>query len=285
MELPGSDFYFLDNLNGRISYLASIPYYTAEREHRVYIELDSKIFSEELGYPELLLDDNYSKFTSSRFSFARYNGGELITQDGEFPYRTTCSHYTSKEHEFETVSDEGYDHSIYNVDDQNTIIVGSPSMTLIDYLIFFSYIFAFNFLLAALGYLYIAVRTFPSFNWSFKNRIQNSLVGILFLTFVLICSGTIYFVIQQYRVEQNDNLGNTMRSVYIELMHKIEFEEDLANWSSEAYYSLDELLKEIFQCVLYRYKPLYPGGKFARHFPLGNLRQAVAEPPDEPAGL
>ncbi len=256
IEVPGSDFYFLDNLNGRISYLAVIPYYRADSEYRVYIELNSKIFSEELGYPELLLDDNYSSFTSSRFSYARYNGGELFTQNGDFPYRTTCSQYTSREYEFETLTLNGYDHSIYNVDDLNTIIVGSPSITLIDYLIFFSYIFAFNFLMAALGYWIITIRKRPSLNWSFKNRIQNSLVGILFLAFVLICSGTIYFIIQQYRVEQNDHLRNTMRSVYIELVHKLEFEEDLENWSSESYYNLDELLRK-FSNVFYTDINLY----------------------------
>ncbi len=256
MEVSGSDFYYLDNLNGRISYLAAIPYYRAESEHRVYIELNSKIFSEELGYPELLLDDNYSLFTSSRFSYARYNGGELLTQNGDFPYRTTCKHYTSREHEFETITLDGFDHSIYNVDDQNTIIVGSPSITLIDYLIFFSYIFAFNFLVAALGYLILIIRKQPTINWSFKNRIQNSLVGILFFAFVLICAGTIYFIIQQYRVKQNDNLRNTMRSVYIELVHKLEFEEDLENWSSDSYYNLDELLRK-FSNVFYTDINLY----------------------------
>ncbi len=256
IEIPGSDFFFLDNLNGRISYLAAIPYYRAQREHKVYIELNTKIFSEELGYPELLLDDNYSSFTSSRFSYARYNGGELFTQNGDFPYRTTCTHYTSREHEFETITLDGFEHSIYNVDDRNTIIVGSPTITLIDYLIFFSYIFAFNFLLAALGYLVITIPKQPALNWSFKNRIQNSLVGILFLAFALICSGTIYFIIQQYRVEQNDNLRNIMRSVYIELVHKLEFEEDLENWSSDSYYNLDELLRK-FSNVFYTDINLY----------------------------
>ena len=256
IKVPGSDFYFLDNLNGRISYLASIPYYRAESEHRVYIELNSKIFSEELGYPELLLDDHYSSFTSSRFSYARYNGGELLTQNGDFPYRTTCTHYTSREREFETITTDGYDHSIYNVDEQNTIIMGSPSITLVDYLIFFSYIFAFNFLITALGYSVIIIRNRPSLDLSFKNRIQSSLVGILFLTFVLICSGTIYFIIQQYRVEHNDNLRNTMRSVYIELIHKLEFEEDLENWSSDSYYNLDELLRK-FSNVFYTDINLY----------------------------
>jgi len=256
IEVSGSDFYFVDNLNGRISYLAAIPYYHAESEHRVYIELNSKIFSEELGYPELLLDKNYNSFVSSRFSYARYNGGELFTQSGDFPYRTTCIHYTSGEKEFETITLDEYEHSIYNVDEMNTIIVGSPAITPVDYLVFFSYIFAINFLLAAIGYLIITVRMIPSFNWSFKNRIQNSLVGILFLTFVLICSGTVYFVFQQYKVEHSDNLRNTMRSVYIELIHKLEFEEDLENWSSDSYYNLDELLRK-FSNVFYTDINLY----------------------------
>ncbi len=257
IEISGTDFYFLDNLNGRISYLASIPYYQAEREHRVYIELDSKILSEELGYPELLLDDNYTSFTSSKFSFARYNGGKLFTQDGEFPYRRTCDHYTSGKEAFETITLEGYDHSIYNLDNQNTIIVGSPTITLVDNLISFSYIFAFNFLLLALFYLLLTVRIFrPAFNWNFKNRIQYSMVGILFLTFVLICSGTIFFIVQQYRDKHNDNLRNTMRSVYIELIHKLEFEEDLAYWSSDSYYNLDELLVK-FSNVFYTDINLY----------------------------
>ncbi len=256
MEIPQSDFYFLDNLNGRISYLAAIPYYRAESEHRVYIELDSKIFSEELGYPELLLDDNFSSYTSTRFSYAKYTGGELFARGGDFPYRTSSSFYTSRKHDFETIQTGRYDHSIYNVDDQNTIIVGSPSISMVDNLISFSYLFALNFLVLALGYLLTIRLLKPAFNWSFKNRIQYSLVGILFLTFVLICAGTIYFIIQQYSVEQNDNLRNTMRSVYIELVHKLEFEEDLENWSSDSYYNLDELLRK-FSNVFYTDINLY----------------------------
>jgi len=257
IEIAGSDFYFLDNLNGKISYLGSIPYFRAESEHRVFIELDSKILSEELGYPELLLDDNFRSFTNSDYSFAKYNGGQLITQDGEFPYRRSCDFYTSGEKTFERITRDKYDHSIYNVDQQNTIIVGSPTVTLVDNLIAFSYIFAINFLLLALIYLTTTIRVFsPTFNWNFKNRIQYSMVGILFFTFVLICSGTIYFVVQQYRVKHNDNLRNTMRSVYIELIHKVEYEEDLENWSSDSYYNLDELLIK-FSNVFYSDINLY----------------------------
>jgi two-component system nitrogen regulation sensor histidine kinase NtrY len=257
IEIPATDFYFLDNLNGRISYLAAIPYFRADSEHRVFIELDSKILSEELGYPELLLDDKFSAFTSSEFSYARYNKGELITQDGAFPYRRSSEFYTGGAGTFEKITLDKYDHSIYNVDGENTIIVGSPTVTLVDNLISFSYIFALNFILLALFFLLFTVHIHkPGLNWSFKNRIQYSMVGILFLTFLLICSGTIYFIIQQYRDKNNDNLRNTMRSVYIELIHKVEYEEDLRNWSSESYYNLDELLSK-FSNVFYSDINLY----------------------------
>jgi len=257
IEVPGSDSYFLDNLNGRISYLAVIPYLLAGEEHNIYIELDSRIISEELGYPELLLDEQYSAFTSLDFSYARYNKGVLISRDGDFSYRRLAAFYTTGEETFDKVTMDGWDHSIYNVDNDNTIIVGSPSVTLIDNLISFSYIFALNFLMLAFIYLLVDVgKKKPGFNWSFKNRIQYSMVGILFLTFVMICWGTIYFIVQQYREKNDDNLRNTMRSVYIELIHKVEFEEDLRNWSSDKYYNLDELLRK-FSNVFYSDINLY----------------------------
>jgi signal transduction histidine kinase len=257
IEIPGSDFFFLDNLNGRISYLASIPYYSYGKEFKVFIELDSKIISEELGYPELLLDVDYVTFTSSDFSYAKYVDGNLITQNGEFPYRRSSQYYTEGKEMFERITLDGYDHTVYNVDDRNTIIVGNPTVTLIDSLISFSYVFAFNFLLLAFVYLMATVRVLkPAFNWNFKNRIQYTMVGVLFMTFILICTGTIYFIIQQYRDKHNDNLRNTMRSVYIELVHKLEYEEDLRNWSSEDYYNLDELLRK-FSNVFYTDINLY----------------------------
>ena len=257
IEIPGSDFYFLDNLNGRISYLAVIPYLTGRKEHRIFIELDSRIISEELGYPELLLDEQYSAFTSLDFSYARYNKGVLISRDGDFSYRRLAAFYTSGEETFERVTTEGWDHNIYNVDRDNAIIVGSRSVTLVDNLISFSYIFALNFLMLAFIYLLVDTgKKKPGFNWSFKNRIQYSMMVTLFLTFALICSGTIFFIIQQYRDKNKDNLRNTMRSVYIELIHKVEYEEDLRNWSSDGYYNLDELLRK-FSNVFYSDINLY----------------------------
>ncbi len=249
MEVPQSEFYFLNNLNARISYLAKISFLLNEEEMSLFIELDSKIISEELGYPELLLERESS--ISQPFSYARYNKGRLVTSGGEFDYRLTPDFYTEKKATFEKTRHSGYKHSILNIDADNIVIVSSPVVSLVDKLISLSYIFAFYFILLTLSYLAISAPKLKStLIWNFKNKIQYSMVGILFLTFVFICAGTIYFIVEQYQTKHHNNLENTMRSVYIELVHKVEYEEDLRNWSSDSYYNLNELLRK-FSNVFY----------------------------------
>ncbi|MCF8346627.1 MAG: hypothetical protein K9G38_05405 [Bacteroidales bacterium] len=249
IAVEGSDFYFLDNLEGRISYAGAIPYILRNDTVSLFLELNSKIISEELGYPSLLLREEREQGNS--FSYARYNNGKLITNGGDYPYRLTPDYYTSFEETFEKVRIDQYDHSIFNMDEENTLIVSVPVVQFVDVLISFSYIFAFFFVIFVVNYLLVfASHLMATVTWDFKNKIQYSMIGILFFTFLVICSGTIYFVIQQYRVKHHDNLQNTIRSLYIELVHKVEFEEDLRNWSSDSYYDLDQLLRK-FSNVFY----------------------------------
>jgi two-component system, NtrC family, nitrogen regulation sensor histidine kinase NtrY len=249
ISIRESDFYFLNNLNGRISYIGSIPYVIGDDAISLFIELDSKIISEELGYPSLLMREKQE--TGYEFSYAKYNNGMLITNGGDFNYRLTSDFYTEGKDTFEKFSFEGYDHTIFNIDPENTLIVSIPAVQFVDKLISFSYLFAFFFIIFSLSYLVASASHLrATVTWDFKNKIQYSMIGILFFTFLVICSMTIYFVIQQYRVKHQDNLQNTMRSLYIELIHKVEHEEDLRNWSSDSYYNLDELLRK-FSNVFY----------------------------------
>jgi two-component system, NtrC family, nitrogen regulation sensor histidine kinase NtrY len=249
LPIRQSDFYYQDNLNGRISYIGAIPYVIGDDEISLFIELDSKIISEELGYPSLLLRERQEqKFD---FSYAKYNEGKLITSNGDYSYRQTSWFYTTGNETYESFRSEGYDHSIYNVDEENTVIVSTPSVQFVEKVISFSYLFAFLFIVFSLAYLVaFASHIRANVTWDFKNKIQYSMIGVLFFTFIVICSGTIYFVIQQYRMKHQDNLENTMRSLYIELVHKVEHEADLRNWSSDSYYNLDELLRK-FSNVFY----------------------------------
>ncbi len=260
LPIRESDFYFLNNLNGRISYIGSIPYVVGDDAISLFIELDSKIISEELGYPSLLMQEELEP--GYEYSYAKYNNGMLITNGGDFNYRLTSDFYTEGKNTFEQFTFEGYDHTIFNIDAENTLIVSIPAVQFVDKLISFSYLFAFIFIVFSLSYLVASASHLrATVTWDFKNKIQYSMIGILFFTFVVICSMTIYFVIQQYRVKHQDNLQNTMRSLYIELIHKVEHEEDLRNWSSDSYYNLDELLRK-FSNVFYTDINLYDEAGF-----------------------
>jgi len=256
-QVPGSDFYYLDNLNGRISYFASLEYNTDRmNEVTLFIELDSRLISEGLGFPELLLEDNFS-YGESDYSYAKYNEGKLITSSGEFAYNTTIDAYMSDNEGFDDFQLEGYDHVLYKLDKDNAIIVSYPSVFYIDVLISFSYIFGFYFLILVILLSSSKLSPFTiNFNWNFQTKVQLALTGLLFFTVLFIGIGIVYFSIKQNQSRHYEILQEKMQSVYVELMHKLEFETDLHNWSTDSYYNLNALLQK-FSNVFYSDINLY----------------------------
>ncbi len=257
MEVPNSEFYFINNLNGRISYFTAISFYQGKKEITVFIELDSRLLSEGLGYPELLLDEDLQKDKKSKYSYAKYNKGKLITSSGQYPYRMTSDSYTDGTGAFELFKQEGHDHVIYNIDNDNFIMVTRPSVFFVDLIISFSYIFIFYFSLLII--ILIITKLSPSLSdiqWDFKNKIQIAMSSVIIFTVLLIGAGTVYLSIRQYRSRQIENLREKIQSVYIELIHKLEFEQDLHSWTSESYFNLEQLLQK-FSNVFYSDINLY----------------------------
>jgi hypothetical protein len=83
--------------------------------------------------------------------------------------------------EFENLSLDGYNHLVYNVDDENTIVISHPKLKLLDVLITFTYIFVFFYLLITVSLLYINLPFFQkSIQMNVKNKIQYSMIAILF---------------------------------------------------------------------------------------------------------
>jgi len=257
VEVPNSNFFFLNNLNGRISYFTAITFYQGKKEITVFIELDSRLLSEGLGYPELLLDEDMQKDSRTKYSYAKYNQGKLITSSGQYAYRMTSELYSKGTEAFELIKLEGYDHVTYNIDKDNFIIVTRPSVFFIDIIISFSYIFIFYFSLLIV--ILILTKLSPSLSdirWDFKNKIQVAMSSVIIFTVLLIGAGTVYLSIRQYRNRQVDNLKEKVQSVYIELIHKLEYEQDLHAWSSESYFNLEQLLQK-FSNVFYTDINLY----------------------------
>jgi two-component system nitrogen regulation sensor histidine kinase NtrY len=249
IRIPGSRFYFVDNMNGRISYFAAFEYFSADSSASasLFLELDSRLVTEELGYPELLLSDRLRKgFFHRDYTYAKYNNGQLITQSGNYSYSMKLDPYSTGAGEFEYTVYDGYEHLAYHLDEMNTVVVSNPQVSLLSTAITFTYIFVFFYLILTLNLLLVNIPLLRrSFQFTIKNKIQFTMIGVLFLSLFLIGGGTILFSIRQYRERHFASLEEKIQSVYIEVMHKLEFERDLtAGWQGSGYSSLDELLQK-----------------------------------------
>jgi two-component system nitrogen regulation sensor histidine kinase NtrY len=264
MLLPGSKFFYLDNLNGRINYLGRFTYRDSMSgipEMTMYIELESRLISEEFGYPELLLDEKVDKNSYlSDYSYAKYYKNDLITQTGVFHYSLTGNVYGRHQNEFSLIRYDGFDHLVYHIDDENTIVISKPVTGFFSLLITFSYIFVFYYILLLIALISFNLSIFEKkFEFNFKNKIQFAIISILLLSLLLIGGGTIYFSIEQYQKKNYDNISEKIQSVYIELDHKLAYEERLTSyWSSESYENLDQLLlkfSDVFYTDINLYNP------------------------------
>ena len=259
-QLGETGFTYLGLTAGRIRYFG-VFYFSCEQdntENGLFIELNSKIRYTQQGYPELLLDEELIRdMEIKNYSSAKYYKGKLISKSGEFPYSLAFSDSTNKQ-EFEFAYFDGYEHLIYRIDSQNIIIVGKPRITIVDYLITFSYLFV---LLIVLLYFIRVLIQLPGITGSrqfdFKSKIQWSLLLILIISLLSIGGGAIYLSIQQYKDEHFNNLSEKMQSVYVELEHKLSFENSLVSgWSSDQYPTLNDLLRK-FSNVFYSDINLY----------------------------
>lgn len=225
--IPKTSFYFLDNVNGRINYLGVMKYKIYANNLRVtlYIEMTSKLVTEELGYPELLLDKKlYKKSNIGEYSYAKYRNNQLLSQIGTFRYNLSAEFYSPKSDEFNFIDFEGYSHLLYIADSQNIIILSRPQLKMFDLLISLSYIFVFFFILTNIILFITSLPLgFMKFSFNMQARIQISMISLLLLSMLLVGGGTIYYNIQQYQNKTHESIREKIQSVVKEL------ENDLGN--------------------------------------------------------
>ncbi|MFC2117623.1 ATP-binding protein [Bacteroidota bacterium] len=247
-KVGDSDFYFLDEFNNKAEYLSRKNYYVGEDSSHVqlFISLFLGLVPEGLGYPDLLIDEKYSNANNllEGYSYAKFDKGQLISQIGEFPYSLILETYPASNNKYFYTSFDSYDHLIYNIDGKHVVILSRPTHVILDYIISFSYIFVFFYILLA---LILVIKSFPlhlkALLIDFKKKIQFAMLSILLVSFILVGGAVTYYNIIQFENNTNKNLGEKTASVLIELQHKLEKEEELkSDWSSIDYPDLDALL-------------------------------------------
>jgi len=223
-----SNFFFINDGSGRNSYLARIPFNIKSIKSlfvtNLYVELDSKYFDKEQGYPELLIDKDIKiNRDLYNYSYVKYKNNQLLLQYGKYYYSLNASNYhISGNNEFTFFEKDEYDHLFYKIDPATTIIISKKSDTLLSIIAPFSYIFIF-YCICVLAFLFLL--HFPmkkkEISMNFKSRIQISMVSVLIVSFVIIGASTLYYITNLYDKKNLDNLGEKAHSVLIEVEDKL----------------------------------------------------------------
>lgn len=141
---PNSNFLYLNNYNGRASYLGVFTYVDGNYEvSRLFFEIESKLRTDVVSNPFDILNSRTSRSTSipSRYSYARYSNGRLVTNGGDYTY--PVSPITNYKIGYMMSSKNGYVHFINCISDEDMTVISRPSRPFFPYVVSFSYLFIF----------------------------------------------------------------------------------------------------------------------------------------------
>jgi len=245
IQILGTDFYFMDNMNGRISYSGKIqfPLWANESGITIYIDLDSDLLFEGIGFPELLIDKSISRSENyKKFDYAKYYGGELTDKLGEYNYNFHVETYLQSDNNTTFINEEftykkwhGREHLIYHTRENNYVIVSRKLFTFSEYLISFPYLFVFYFLFVLIAFV-IGNKSIRNRKIVFdlKFKIQAAIISIVFVSLLGVALVTILYNIDEYRLKHENDLNEKMKSIAEEidmrLEDKVEITDSLELW-------------------------------------------------------
>ncbi len=232
-------FLFLNSPSGKVSYLAKLPVlkskWTKTKIGTLYVELDAKFISDEIGFPELLLDRSIGLSQElNNYSYAKYKHNQLISQYGKYPYNLGTQEFSAYTGNFSNVNKEDFNHLLYRPDPNTLIVLSKRKEGIVNQVTTFSYLFAF-FSLLLLTILFVRQVSGKGLfnNFSFKYRIQLFLVFIVLISLALYGGGTIYYIKQQFETKNRENISEKIHSVLMETEPKFADEKELSKALSE----------------------------------------------------
>jgi two-component system, NtrC family, nitrogen regulation sensor histidine kinase NtrY len=251
VNIPGTGFYFMDNMNGRISYTGKLRFPMPQNPEGVtiYIDLDSDLLFEGIGFPELLIDKSITRSENYRkFSYAKYYGGELTDRFGNFNYNYYIDNYQPDDNEFTIRKWDGYEHLIYHTRENNYVIVSRQLFSIVDYLISFPYLFVFYFIMVMI-LQFIGTRKLSQRKIviDLKFKIQAAIISIVFVSLLLVALATILYNVEEYKSKHRNDLNEKMKSIAEEIDMRLEDKDEITPQLVEWLYRELTKLSNIFR--------------------------------------
>ncbi|MBC7412627.1 MAG: HAMP domain-containing protein [Bacteroidia bacterium] len=233
-----STFVFIKNKNEQNYYVAKFVLHAGKNKPSrgtLYITLKNKLLADEIGFPDLLLDNKIEAQTNLyNYNYARYQNNELVTKLGGYNYPLKSVYTSGLVGEEISNIDDNYYHYITQKPNNITVVLSKHSIS------YNNYLGAIIYILLLLLSTYIVVWIIYFYNEiehlytpSLRGRIQITFLLILIATIVLISYGTITIVKNQYQQKNETLISEKIHSVLISLEQTFGAETKLSNIDSE----------------------------------------------------
>ncbi len=262
-----SSLYFLNSYNGLPAYLSFIPVIKDGNFLGTLVLLfTQKAFYEESIYPELLLSENLKPLKRlQEYSYAIYVNNYLITQKGACSYDEALKPKFQSKKMYAYISDEGYQHFIYHLSPEQTIIVSDKEDDLLYYTATFSFILFFFIAFLAIIILFrlIFIGVFAKNskglnavisritvlwrNLSFRAKVLISIISSVTLALFLIGFTTIKYISYHYSEEELLKLNTKTRAIKERLETQLKNDLLLAPQPGEELTSIVKSLSKLYQ--------------------------------------
>ena len=217
---PGSHFSFIDAGNGFVTYLGAF-FYKVEGYgvSRVLITVEQKNDWKYSGYASIIGSTLPGEVPiPSKYSFARYDGGKLLTFKGNYAYavRMDDGWYGADKR----IQQNGWVHFIYKVAPGETVVISRQKIKAINYIISIIFIGLLCFIFFTLVSMRKARRR--AFGQSyFQRRIRLVVLLSLVLTLVTMAAVSVAFVINRNEVNRNTLMSEKINSIQASISARV----------------------------------------------------------------
>ena len=212
----GSSFFYLNNFNGKTSYLGLFTYVNNEtlQTSNLYIEIESRILSDKgTNMSGILFKQSSDLDLPPYYSYAKYSSGKLVSYSGRESFPTMITPDDTKAGYYLRRSDK-HIRFINKVSDDDIVIISRPVPGFMRHVVLFSYLL----LLFALVIIPItsplrknSLLSMP--RNSYKRRITSLMLFSIMLSLACVGIGTIVFTVQRNKRANERNMVRNMEIV------------------------------------------------------------------------
>ncbi len=258
---PGSNFFFINNYNGRVSYLGVMRYNSLlQGPITMYMEFESRYTKDVTGYTAVLFDYKPSDNVNmpSAYSYAKYMDNRLVIYKGNYVYPMVCNpdDYTPG---FSVEKDARNLHFITRAENDNIIIITREKRSIFPYLVSFSYLMLFY---SGILFLFVRGRRMSKKNLrirlpknSFRRKITYLITISLVVSLISMGLGSVWFCLNYYRESNRLQMEERLQTVQQTLSDLCKFAESYKEINTSSIFQSLERLAKNTQTTINIYDP------------------------------